>query len=299
MISAIATVPPYAHFIREVARHSIVSGIRLNTVMPIKGNIEDVLKRLADQADGKDVWIDLKGRQLRVEGYWQPPFTSIQVSHNLTVDTPVAAYFDDGKERATVVEVDGNKLIMQEGPKRVVGPGESINIIHPSLSIEGYFTPTDLRYIEAGKNVGLKQYMLSYVECAEDITNFTNMYPGSEVVAKIESEKGLRYIASSWNNDARLMAARGDLYIEVRKPHLVIQACEDIVKKDPTAIVASRIFPSLMERLEPSCADIGDADNLMRMGYKTFMLGDDICMHRETLVSGLNLLEVMAERYQH
>ncbi len=46
-VRAIVTVPPYAAFVEEVARHPIVGGLRLNTVMPIKGPLEDVLERLS------------------------------------------------------------------------------------------------------------------------------------------------------------------------------------------------------------------------------------------------------------
>lgn len=63
-VEAIVTVPPYAAFIEEVARHPIVRGLRLNTVMPIKGPPGPVLERLS--SFGQPVWVDLKGRQLRV-----------------------------------------------------------------------------------------------------------------------------------------------------------------------------------------------------------------------------------------
>ena len=33
-MKAIVTMPPYAPYLEEVAQHPIVSGIRLNTVMP-------------------------------------------------------------------------------------------------------------------------------------------------------------------------------------------------------------------------------------------------------------------------
>lgn len=68
---------------------------------------------------------------------------------------------------------------------------------------------------------------------------------------------------------------------------------EKIVQKDPNAIVASRLFDSLARSLEPSCADIGDVDNLMRMGYQTFMFGDHVCMNRNSIISALNLLKAM------
>ncbi|MBW3001515.1 hypothetical protein KY341_06605, partial [Candidatus Woesearchaeota archaeon] len=293
--------PPYAPFIREVAKHPLVSGLRLNTVMPVKGSLEELLKRLNTETKStgnKDLWIDLKCRQLRVKGYWVPPYTEIRVSHKLHVITPVKAYFSDGKESATIVEVDGDRLITLEGPSRVIGPGESINIIDSSLSIEGYLTDTDKRYIEAGLKAGIKNYMLSYVESREDTKALLPYLNDANLTAKIESVKGLDYVDKEWNNGPRLMAARGDLFVEVNKPHEIIRAVEKIIKKDSNAIAASRIFGSLAYSLEPSCADIGDVDNLLRMGYKTFMFGDDICMHRDSIISGLNLLAAMSEKYE-
>ncbi|MFT4304409.1 MAG: pyruvate kinase [Candidatus Woesearchaeota archaeon] len=300
-MKTIVTIPPYATFIDEVVAHSSVEGLRLNVVMPIKQDetIEDVLKRLYDKANGKDLWIDLKGRQLRVENFGVPPFTEIRISHNIKVDTPVEAYFNDGKESATILEVCGNQIIMQEGPKRVVGPGESINIPSSSLTIEGFLTDTDKRYIEAAKNIGLNKFMLSYVEGNQDIVDFRN-FVGCDVdlAAKIESSKGLDYVQNNYNNDVRLMTARGDLFVEVNKPHEIIKATYDIIKADKNAIVASRIFPSLAYNLEPECSEINDVDNLMRMGYRTFMLGDDVCQQRNSLISALNLFKAMTENYK-
>lgn len=315
-IQTIVTIPPYAPFIREVVKHTSVSGLRLNTVMPVKGSepLEDMLKRLNNEtknAGDKELWIDLKCRQLRVKEYWVPPYTEIKISHRIKVETPVTAYFSDGNEHATVVEVDGDRLIMLEGPKRVVGPGESINIIHPSLSIEGFLTDTDKRYIEAACKVGIHNYMLSFTEEQDDIEALYSLDAEAKAVAKIESKKGMNYVKNEWGKDnlvkpnaiattsklVRLMAARGDLYVELEKPHEIIDAVETIIKTDQNAIVASRIFNSFSHSLEPTCNDIGDVDNLLRMGYKTFMLGDDICMRRESVMSALNLFSAMAERY--
>lgn len=297
MVKAIVTIPPYASFIEEVANHPIVSGLRLNTVMPTKGSLDGLLNQLQNRANGKDLWIDLKYRQLRVKNYGVPPFTEIELTHNINVETPVTAYFCDGKERAKVLEIDDNRLIMQDGPKRMVGPGESVNIVHPSLTVEGYFTETDLKYIEAAEKVGLKNYMLSFVESFDDVMKLSEKVPDANIVAKIESQKGMNYVRNDWNGGSGLMAARGDLFVELEMPHYVTKAVEDIVMKDNNAIVASRIFPSLSYHLEPSCNDIGDVDNLIRMGYKNFMLGDDICMKRDSVISGLNLLRAIADNY--
>ena len=152
-IKAIVTMPPYAPYMEEVVRHPIVSGIRLNTVMPIKESegYNGAIKRLNDicNVNDKDFWIDLKCKQLRTTSYFAPPYTEIEISHEINLYTPTKAYFSGRGESATILEVNGNKLIMQEGPKRVIGPGESVNIPHPTLKINGNLTDTDKRYIEA------------------------------------------------------------------------------------------------------------------------------------------------------
>ncbi|MCA9478072.1 MAG: hypothetical protein KC535_02915 [Nanoarchaeota archaeon] len=297
MIDAIVTVPPYAPYLRQVVNHPIVSGIRLNTVMPIQGKLEDTLKNL--KSLGKDLWIDLKYRQLRVTGYWVPPFTEIELSHEIELDTtkPVTAYFSDGRQKATILRQEKNKLFMQEGPRRVIGPGESLNIKDPSLKILGGLTETDKEYLRVGKKLGIDTYMLSYVEAQKDLYDVLTYHPQAIIAEKIESRKGLQYVDSGWKGQ-RLMAARGDLYVELERPHQIIGAMKDIIKQDPKAIAASRIFPSLAYTLEPACEDIGDVDSLMQMGYKTFMLGDDVAMKESSVMSALNLLEEMARSYE-
>jgi hypothetical protein len=298
-IKAIVTMPPYAPYLKDVVRHRIVSGIRLNTVMPVKDPLDTVLSRLNDKIGkyGKDLWVDLKYRQLRVRNFGVPPFTEIELSHEIEVDVPCLAYFSDGKESATVIEVDGNRLIMQDGPKRVVGPGESVNLPYSSLKIKGGLTETDIGYLTAGRRTGVHNYMLSYVENKDDLQEVYNIDPDATIIEKIESKKGLEYVKNGWDGKTRLMAARGDLFIEVGQPHEIVCAVEDIVKKDSNAIVASRIFDSFSYSLEPTCEDIGDVDNLMRMGYRTLMLGDNVCLRYKSLLSALNLMEAMATKY--
>lgn len=299
-ISTIVTIPPYAPYIDEVLRHPAVSGIRLNTVMPVKEPLDELIKRLDRKAKkySKELWVDLKCRQLRVKNYAVPPFTEIELTHKISVATPTKAYFGNGKETATVLAINDNKLIMQEGPRRVVGPGEAVNIPDPSLKIKGYFTGTDKEYIEACKKSGVHRYMLSFVEGQEDINELYQLDPEAKAVAKIESIKGMGFVRKEYDRKTQLMAARGDLFVELELPHQIIEAVEDIVKADKNAIVASRIFSSLSESLEPSCEDIGDADNLMRIGYKTFMLGDDICMKRDSIISSLNLFHAMSKKHR-
>ncbi len=295
-IKIIVTVPPYADYLDEIAAHPNVSGFRLNTVMPLKETKKEALERLSDFK--QPVWVDLKGRQLRVVNAAIPPYTEAQLSHPISVNTPVDAFFSDGRERVRVVGVNGDRLILADGPRRLVGPGESVNIVHPSLKIHGTLTETDLEYLIAMKNLGLKKVMLSYVQTSEDVEEIQKYLPDAEVLLKIEDQKGIDFITDVGAKYGHLMAARGDLFIEVGQPHLVVNALKTIIKSDPNAIVASRLFDSLAFHPVPESADIGDVAFLMQIGYKRFMLGDAICFERNSVIEALNLLQAMAEDFK-
>jgi len=295
-VQAIVTAPPYADFLEEVAAHPLVAGLRLNTVMPLRDGPAEALERLT--LFGKPLWVDLKGRQLRVVEAALPPFTEVRISHRIQVDTPVDAFFNDGAEHARVAAVDGDRLILQDSPRRMVGPGESINIVHPSLEIEGVLTQTDTAYLEAMRSAGETHVMLSYVESPADIGFVKEVLPYAEPILKIETEKGLTFARQHGVAYGRLMAARGDLYVEVPRPHKIISALRTVIQADPEAIAASRVFDSLAYHPVPNSADIGDAAFLLTLGYRTFMFGDAVCLQRDSLIEALNLLEAVAGEFE-
>jgi pyruvate kinase len=294
-VRAIVTAPPYAPFLAEVAAHPLVCGLRLNTVMPVRGGPSEALERLV--AYEQPLWVDLKGRQLRVVGAAIPPYTEVQVSHPLRVKTPVEAFFADGTECVRVAAVDGDRLILEDGPRRLIGPGESVNIVHPSLDIEGTLTAPDRAYLAAMQEMGLTRVMLSYVESLADVAEVQQLLPGAEVIVKIETQRGLAYAHQHGSSQGRLMAARGDLYVEVLRPHRIIGALRDIIRADPQAIVASRLFDSLAHHPVPSSADLGDVAFLLTLGYRTFMLGDVVCLRRDSVLEALNLLQALAGEF--
>lgn len=294
-VHAIVTVPPYATFLDEVAAHPLVSGFRLNTVMPLRTGPAEALERL--RAFGQPLWVDLKARQLRVVGAAIPPYTEVRLSHRIRVPTPVDAFFSDGYECVRVAAVNGDRLILEDGPRRLVGPGESVNIVHPYLEIEGTLTETDRAYLAVMGKLGLKRVMLSYVESPSDGEEVRRLLPGAEVMLKIETQRGLAFARRHGASLGRLVAARGDLYVEVLRPHRIVGALRDIVIADPEAVVASRIFESLARDAVPESADIGDVAFLLALGYRTFLLGDAVCLQRDSVLEALNLLEAVAGEF--
>jgi len=338
----IATIPPYAPFLSKLAENPVITGVRLNTVMPIKGPLDEYLYGLKKIMGDKDIWIDLKCRQIRTShGFFfkapegkeirhykidgkdvvldpsniktlgtlrTPPWAELKIDRKIKLDLskgPIKCWFQDGCDQAYIAEVvDGDTLIMLDGPKRVVGGGESINILDSSLEIEGYLTDLDIKWIEASKEVGIHTYMLSYVEKDSDIDDLLIIDPEAIPVAKIESPKGIEWIKNSYAKKyrlkgVRLMAARGDLYVEmgINRPEKIIRALYTISKEDARAILASRILTSLKDNSRPTCSDITDIACMIQMRYKTFMIGDDICFNEDSLMLALEILTAIGNEY--
>jgi len=276
-----------------VARHPLVAGFRLNTVMPLAGETpREALARLS--ALGKPLWVDLKGRQLRVVEAAVPPFTAVRVSHRLRVPTPCDVFFGDGREAARLLAVDGDRLVLDEGPRRVVGPGESVNVVHPGLEVEGTLTGSDRAYLAAMRDLGLTTAMLSFVEKEEDVAELVAELPGAEPMLKVESRRGLAFAGRHGARLGRLVAARGDLFVEVREPHRLVGALRDVIAADPDAVAASRLFPTLSRTPVPVASEVCDAAFLLALGYRTFLLGDEVCLRREPVFAALGLLGAVA-----
>ena len=293
----IVTQGPYSTFLDEVVRQDIVSGIRLNTVMPVKsGELKGKLAELNRRIQPKILWIDLKARQLRVTEFANSPYTAVTISHKIKLNLPATVYFDNGSLTAKLVEIDGHKLILEDYAGRMIGPGESVNIIDPSLEYldPSLLTERDMTYVQTCRDLGIDHFMLSFTESASDIHNLKQLYPECQIMAKIESKKALTALREITESCEWIMAARGDLYTELDYPHEIGPALKMIhsVAGDK-AVAASRMFNSLLKHPVPSCPDMMDILYLKDIGYRHFMIGDDICFKKELLFQVLRIFNTI------
>jgi len=297
--SIIVTIPPYSSYLDRTVGCELVKGVRFNSAQPMKKSHVDVIGSMCFHTCPKELWVDLKGRELRIKNSPTVPKDKIKLSHKIEVDTPTEMYFNDGEAWLPVNEANGRKITpdVPDGMEMKFGKGASINIPDESLKIKGYLTREDKKYVKAAKRVGVHNYMLSYVEKESDILEVLKLDEDARIVAKIESKKGMEFVRNvypKYKDRITLMAARGDLYIELDMPHEIMTALEEIIEADPDAIVASRILNSLENPNSiPRCSDICEIGYLKKIGYKNFMLGDGICLKEESTMAAIGLLEAI------
>jgi hypothetical protein len=295
--------PSFPHF-NKFAHDSRLVGIRLNSAMLSPDQIKEELALAQDLP--VPLWFDVKGRQLRVtEALDNPDYCDIRLNHPIQVNTPTVVLLKGGGEAGLLGEVleDGYRLVFSANPEHEVHSGESIHIRCPSLKVgtDPLFVEGEREKIDIVLKAGVTRWVLSYVEEQSDIDTLREIIgPDAELLLKIESQRGLDFVANHYKKDnrTRLVAACGDLYVEVDQPHDILAALQLIIEHDPDAIAASRMLLSLVHEPVPSFADLTQLAWIYDQGYRTFMLCDELCMKEELLTPATNVFEAFRNSYQ-
>lgn len=275
----IATLPSLNNMekVQKVFSNPHISEVRFNTGVQTAYSIEktlDILKNLSIKYN-KKLWIDIKGRQLRVTKWADPLYSCIEISHRVQVSYPALVYFRNG-DKVNITHIkDGNKLFVDPLPRQALGAGQSVNILAKDIEIDGYLTEKDKQYLRACKKMDLNYIMASFVETFDDLTQILQILPNSQIVSKIESLKGLSFITQY--DVPNLMAARDDLYLQSGQNYSMLNHLKTIISRDSGAICASKIFLSLEKRETVDFADFADLELMYSMGYRKFMLCDNVC----------------------
>ena len=297
--------PSFPHF-ASFANDPRLAGIRLNSAMMDQFELDHELEIVAKRRSKTPLFFDVKGRQLRIqEVHPFPDHLEVTLNHPVEFDfrgsTPVL--FKAGSDSAELVAIqgEGERLVFRGGPRWNVKVGESLHIRDHTLRVKGpLFTDAELLKIERVRRAGFKHWFLSYVEEQRDIDQFLELVGhDAEVWLKIESRQGLEFVARHFQKrpNLTLVAARGDLYVEVDRPHEVLAATKLIIEKDPEACVGSRVLLSVIPEPVPSCADFSELAWLYDIGYRRIMLCDELCLKGDLLKRAVNVFDAFRESY--
>lgn len=327
--------PSFPHF-PLFAKDKRLAGIRLNSAQMSHPELKHELELVRSSGATVPLFFDVKGRQLRViESHEYPDHLELVLNHRINVDLakPLPVLFKAGADCAALISLgeNGKRLIFDGGPYFRVKEGESLHIRHSSLKVYGpIFTEAELEKIARVRQAGFKRYFLSYVEGQRDIDEFQELVGReAEIWLKIENQRGLEFVANDFRKkpNLTLVTARGDLYVEVERPHQILAAVKMIIEKDPEACVGSRILLSVIQESIvkaftlyrssglkkmadwdqfvaeairpgiPSCSDWHELAWLYDIGYRKMMLCDELCLKEDLLVTAVNAFDCFRKSY--
>lgn len=293
--------PSFPHF-QRFAEDKRIARIRFNTAMTTMEELQKEFEVLDNTRTSWDypvttpVYYDVKGRQLRItEVGTQNGNLVLTLNHPIAVKTPCVVLFKAGADEALLDHIDEqSRLVFRGGPRYNLIAGESLHIKGSVNTAEYIFTDIELQKIELAKRSGIKKFFLSYVESQRDIDQLRELVGNdSEIWLKIESNAGLEFVQEKFKKQdgVTLVAARGDLYVELDKPHYMAYALRTIIAADPEACVGSRVLLSIVDSPVPSCADLLEINWMYDIGYRKFMLCDEICLKENLLGSAVAVFD--------
>lgn len=282
-----ATLPSLKNLkaVSEVLGCPDFSDVRLNTGVyspySPRESLQEV-QRIED--DGKIIWVDLDGRQLRVKN-WSYPSHGGKVCLNRSVNFSYPARINFRNDGWYDLEGSrGRSVFFGPMPRHALGNGQTVNISALDLEIKGpYLTGLDKQYIIESLRLGINHFMLSFFEGQGDIDEVMKVVGNKEVFLclKIENDKGFLAAQSLVKQkNITLMAARDDWYLNSGNKASFLKDVRALIDIDPEAIVASRIFSGLEKSGEVSLGDWEDLALMERFGYKNFMFSDGLCEYR-------------------
>lgn len=296
-------LPSMGHFARFAADPRM-KGIRLNSPMLSEAELQQEFKLLGARQWSAEMFFDVKGRQLRtLKSENHGDHLELVINHPVSAPHGTLVLFKAGEDYVLLdaVKDDGLRLVFQGGPQYNVKPGESFHIVGEEFEQHGeLFNDWEVARIELAKAAGITRFLLSYTESMRDVDEFQELVGlDAEIWLKIENERGLKFVRDEFvkRDNLTLVAARGDLYVELQPKHLILPALQLIVDKDPRAVAGSRILLSVVSSPVPSCADLSELGWLREIGYRRYMLCDEMCLHEDMLSVAVNVFEAFADNY--
>ena len=126
----IATIPPPVNEnCYNVAKHPLVAEARFNTGSHGKTSCSpfENLEQLQRLMDGKRLYIDLKGRQLRVNRWSNPLHGAIVLNRKIEVDLPAQLWLRGENNPLVIAEIKGSKVFTQTNPRACRGLPERVH----------------------------------------------------------------------------------------------------------------------------------------------------------------------------
>ncbi len=298
----------------KILSHPLIGAVRYNTGGDSPHSPKEILEKLKPIADRnkKTLYVDLEGRQLRIANWTPHNSGSVKLNRDFEIELPGKIFFR-GAGWFEIVDVDTEKrkvFFERNGRFRnyYFGESQSAHIVAKNFEVKGYLGGLDREYISAARDLGIYNFMLSFVENQSDLEEFEKCYHSTgvlvypKVVAKIESRAGVEYLRKFSNpiyaDFLKFMAARDDLFLSfVDHKEDFLDALKLIVKKDPNAILASHIMSGIESDGEVSVGNISDIALMSKFGYKHFMLSDGMAgVFTEAMLNWGNLFLKMVQK---
>lgn len=190
-------------------------------------------------------------------------------------------YIFDGRLKTRILSVSDGIVHVKAENEGILVKRKGINL--PDTDFEGdIMTSKDKEDLAYGSTQDIDYVALSFVQRAEDIHSLRHQLQtlgsSAKVIAKIETRAAVENLEEIVEASDVVMIARGDLAIEATLESVptIQRQCIGLglQYKKPT-IVATQMLASMVDRPEPTRAEVSDVASAVIVGADCVMLSDE------------------------
>jgi pyruvate kinase len=210
---------------------------------------------------------------------------------HLTVEPGSLILVNDGRIRARVVEVDGERVACRVESGGLISSGKGVNLPGAALPIPA-LTAKDLVDLEFALAHGVDYVALSFVQSADDVLELRERIQSAgskaRIIAKIEKSEAIRNLDAIIAATDAVMVARGDLGVEIGVSEVPLLQKLLIAKAraaNRTVITATQMLESMIENAEPTRAEASDVANAIMDGTSAVMLSGETAVGKHPVAA--------------
>lgn len=187
----------------------------------------------------------------------------------------------DGLIALEVLAAEEGKIRCRVQNNGFLSSGKSVNVPNVELDLPA-LTSQDLADLDFVLEADIDLVALSFTQCAEDVLALREALESrgadAQIIAKIETRKGVRNFGEILKVADGIMVARGDLGVEIPPEEVplvqkkLIRACNEAGKP---VITATQMLESMLTSPRPTRAEASDVANAIFDGSDGLMLSGE------------------------
>ena len=234
----------------------------------------DLLKEVrAEKKKPIAIMLDTKGPEIRTKLLDRLP-TDLKPGDTVLID--------DGLIAMTVQETTDTDVICKVDNGGMLGERKGINLPNVEIHLPG-ITEKDKQDIIFGIGQGIDFIAASFVRSADNIREIRDLLrqhhaEDVHIIAKVESQEGIRNIDGIIQEADGVMVARGDMGVEIpawEVPHIQKMIIEKVNAAYKPVIVATQMLDSMIRNPRPTRAEVTDVATAIMQSTDAIMLSGE------------------------
>ena len=293
-----------------------VDVFRINCSHLDTAGVADAVRLVRDTAPACAVLVDIQGPKMRYAGPETTLVTGEAMSFSMAslgldngtrrsadlgLEVGHRVLLDDGRLECRIVALESESIETTVVRGGLLKARKGVNLPDTEV-LGGVLSPKDLEDLAVARDLGADIVAVSFVQHPDDIVRVRELV-GEDILvfAKIERPQALARLADICAVSDGVMAARGDLGVELPYEELPVSQREIALvalREGIMSICATEMLESMISQSRPTRAEVADVSGAVRDGYDAVMLSAETAVGHDPALAVRSMARIaeVAER---